>query len=87
MPSIESAWESTKDFGKRLAKMYSVVVVPMAIFFVFNMVADEHTRDAEKLGLLWLRFNQASEAERNSKFRLVAANEAEAEMADPDMEE
>ena len=60
--------ETAKTFAFRLVNTYASFIVPVAMFIVFNSTADSHTRDPEKLSLLWLKFNQATEAVRSNMF-------------------
>ena len=60
--------EVAKNYTFRLINAYGSFIVPVAMFIVFNSTADSHTRDPEKLSLLWLKFNQATEAVRSSMF-------------------
>lgn len=63
-----STFGTVKTFLSRLVTSYADFFVPAAIFIVFNSCIDQHTRDPEKLAVLWLKFNQSSEATRAAVF-------------------
>jgi hypothetical protein len=64
--------DTVKDFTVRLINGYAQFIAPIALFIVFNSTVDSHTRDAEKLSLLWMKFNQSSEATRANMFPATA---------------
>lgn len=77
-------YDKVTTFAGRLVNSYAEFLVPAAMFVVFNSCVDQHTRDPEKLAILWLKFNQATEAVRASMFPLAQPNNAYAAASEGD---
>jgi hypothetical protein len=68
MPNWTAWYDKAKSMAMSVTIGYLEIGVPLAVFFVFNVCADAHTRDVEKFGLLWLKYSETEPEERAAKF-------------------